>query len=180
MQGYWNRPEDSEAVFIDGALRTGDVGYLDEDGYLFLVDRIKDLILCGGYNVYPRVIEDALYEHPAVAEAVVIGIPDSYRGQSPKAFVALRAGAKTSEDELCAFLAERLSKIEMPSSIEIRASLPKTLIGKLSKKALATKKPRGGWQDERVIAVFRRSCCAQGDPGGRPGAGADDACAAFL
>jgi long-chain acyl-CoA synthetase len=137
MQGYWNRPEDSEAVFIDGALRTGDVGYLDEDGYLFLVDRIKDLILCGGYNVYPRVIEDALYEHPAVAEAVVIGIPDSYRGQSPKAFVALRAGAKANEDELCAFLTERLSKIEMPSSIEIRASLPKTLIGKLSKKALA-------------------------------------------
>jgi long-chain acyl-CoA synthetase len=137
MQGYWNRPADSEAVFVDGALRTGDVGYLDEDGYLFLVDRIKDLILCGGYNVYPRVIEDALYEHPAVAEAVVIGIPDSYRGQSPKAFVALRAGASADEAELCAFLKERLSKIEMPSSIEIRVSLPKTLIGKLSKKALA-------------------------------------------
>ena len=137
MQGYWNRPDETEAVFIDGALRTGDVGYLDEDGYLFLVDRIKDLILCGGYNVYPRVIEDALYEHPAVAEAVVIGIPDSYRGQSPKAFVALRAGASADEAELCAFLKERLSKIEMPSSIEIRASLPKTLIGKLSKKALA-------------------------------------------
>jgi len=137
MQGYWNRPDETEAVFIDGALRTGDVGYLDEDGYLFLVDRIKDLILCGGYNVYPRVIEDALYEHPAVAEAVVIGIPDEYRGQSPKAFVALRPGAHADEAELCAFLKERLSKIEMPSHIEIRAGLPKTLIGKLSKKALA-------------------------------------------
>jgi len=137
MQGYWNRPEDSEKVFIDGALRTGDVGYLDEDGYLFLVDRIKDLILCGGYNVYPRVIEDALYEHPAVAEAVVIGVPDTYRGQSPKAFVALRAGMHADEAELCAFLTERLNKIEMPSSIELRASLPKTMIGKLSKKALA-------------------------------------------
>jgi len=137
MQGYWNRPEDDEAVFVDGALRTGDVGYLDEDGYLFLVDRIKDLILCGGYNVYPRVIEDALYEHPAVAEAVVIGVPDSYRGQSPKAFVSLHAGAHADEAGLCAFLADRLNKIEMPSSIEIRDKLPKTLIGKLSKKALA-------------------------------------------
>ena len=137
MQGYWNRPDDNETVFVDGALRTGDVGYLDEDGYLFLVDRIKDLILCGGYNVYPRIIEDALYEHPAVAEAVVIGVPDAYRGQSPKAFVALHAGMHADEDELCAFLQERLSKIEMPSSIEIRDKLPKTLIGKLSKKALA-------------------------------------------
>jgi long-chain acyl-CoA synthetase len=137
MQGYWNRPEESANAFVDGALRTGDVGYLDEDGYLFLVDRIKDLILCGGYNVYPRVIEDALYEHPAVGEAVVIGVPDQYRGQSPKAFVALHAGMQADEAALCAFLRERLSKIEMPSSIEIRDSLPKTMIGKLSKKALA-------------------------------------------
>jgi long-chain acyl-CoA synthetase len=136
MHGYWNKPEESAAAFIDGALRTGDIGYLDADGYLFLVDRIKDLILCGGYNVYPRVIEDALYEHPAVAEAVVIGIPDSYRGQSPKAFVSLRPNMETDEAALCAFLKDRLSKIEMPSAIEIRASLPKTLIGKLSKKAL--------------------------------------------
>ena len=136
MQGYWNRPDDTAACFVDGALRTGDVGYLNEDGYLFLVDRIKDLILCGGYNVYPRVIEEALYEHPAVMEAVVIGIPDSYRGQSPKAFVALRDGAVVDEPTLVAFLGERLSKIEMPSSIEFRPTLPKTLIGKLSKKAL--------------------------------------------
>ena len=143
MQGYWNRPEDDDKVFVDGALRTGDVGYLDEDGYLFLVDRIKDLILCGGYNVYPRVIEDALYEHPAVAEAVVIGVPDAYRGQSPKAFVALHAGMTADEAELCAFLKERLSKIEMPSSIELRDSLPKTLIGKLSKKALADQEAAG-------------------------------------
>jgi long-chain acyl-CoA synthetase len=136
MSGYWNRPKDSEATFIYGALRTGDVGYLDEDGYLFLVDRIKDLILCSGYNVYPRVIEDAIYEHPSVAEAVVIGIPDPYRGQSPKAFVALHAGDIVSEDELLDFLKSRLNKIEMPSAIEFRASLPKTLIGKLSKKEL--------------------------------------------
>lgn len=136
MKGYWGKPEATEAVFVDGALRTGDVGYLDEDGYLFIVDRIKDLILCGGYNVYPRVIEDALYEHPAVAEAVVIGVPDAYRGQAPKAFVAFKPGMVAETQELCDFLTVRLNKIEMPREIEIRASLPKTLIGKLSKKEL--------------------------------------------
>jgi long-chain acyl-CoA synthetase len=136
MKGYWNRADATERTFVYGALRTGDIGYLDEDGYLFLVDRIKDLILCSGYNVYPRVIEDAIYEHPSVAEAVVIGIPDEYRGQSPKAFVALREGAKLDEEELMAHLKERISKIEMPSAIEFRDSLPKTLVGKLSKKEL--------------------------------------------
>jgi len=136
MAGYWNRPKETETSFVYGALRTGDIGYLDEDGYLFLVDRIKDLILCGGYNVYPRIIEDALYEHPSVAEAVVIGIPDDYRGQSPKAFVALHAGDLLPGAELLDFLEVRLNKIEMPSEIEFRESLPKTLVGKLSKKEL--------------------------------------------
>jgi long-chain acyl-CoA synthetase len=136
MKGYWERPKETDATFIYGALRTGDVGYLDEDGYLFLVDRIKDLILCSGYNVYPRIIEDALYEHPSVAEAVVIGIPDVYRGQSPKAFVALHPGDIVSAEELSEFLSKRISKIEMPSEIEFRASLPKTMVGKLSKKEL--------------------------------------------
>jgi long-chain acyl-CoA synthetase len=137
MQGYWNRPEESERTFIYGALRTGDIGYLDEDGYLFLVDRIKDVILCGGYNVYPRIIEEAIYEHPLVAEAAVIGVPDPYRGQTPKAFVALHEGSELDEATLRGFLKERLNKIEMPSSIEFRDSLPKTLVGKLSKKDLA-------------------------------------------
>ena len=136
MKGYWDKPKETEATFIYGALRTGDVGYLDADGYLFLVDRIKDLILCSGYNVYPRTIEDALYEHPSVVEAVVIGLPDPYRGQTPKAFVALQQGDIVSEDELMDFLAARISKIEMPSQIEFRASLPKTMVGKLSKKEL--------------------------------------------
>jgi long-chain acyl-CoA synthetase len=136
MSGYWNKPSESEQVFIHGALRTGDVGYLDEDGYLFIVDRIKDVILCGGYNVYPRMIEEALYEHPAVAEAVVIGIPDAYRGQSPKAFVKLAADHHATPEELRAFLQDKVSKIELPREVEIRESLPKTLIGKLSKKEL--------------------------------------------
>lgn len=136
MKGYWGKPSETEAAFIDGALRTGDVGYVDTDGYLFLVDRIKDVILCSGYNVYPRVIEEALYEHPDVTEAVVIAVPDDYRGQAPKAFVALRSGSALTPAALDDFLASRLSKIELPREIEIRASLPKTLIGKLSKKEL--------------------------------------------
>ncbi|TYC86311.1 long-chain fatty acid--CoA ligase [Novosphingobium sp. BW1] len=136
MSGYWNRPEESKKTFTHGALRTGDIGYIDEDGYLFLVDRIKDVILCGGYNVYPRIIEEAIYEHPMVNEAAVIGIPHPYRGQAPKAFVALHPGDTLSDEELLEFLRERLNKIEMPSAIEFRDSLPKTLVGKLSKKEL--------------------------------------------
>lgn len=136
MMGYWQRPEETAAVFVDGALRTGDVGYYDEDGFLFLVDRIKDVILCGGFNVYPRVIEEALYQHPAVAEAVVIGVPDAYRGQAPKAFVRLRDGVEAEPEEIKAFLATQISRIEMPKSVEIRDELPKTMIGKLSKKEL--------------------------------------------
>ena len=147
MKGYWNRTDDSADVFIDGALRTGDVGYLDDDGYLFLVDRIKDVILAGGYNIYPRVIEEVLYEHPAVAEAVVIGVDDPYRGQAPKAFVTLRAGHTATVEELCDFAAQRLNKLERPKALEIRDSLPKTLIGKLSKKELvAEEKAKAGGQ----------------------------------
>lgn len=136
MTGYWQKPEETKQVFVDGMLRTGDIGYRDQDGYYFLVDRIKDVILCGGFNVYPRVIEEALYQHPAVAEAVVIGIPDAYRGQAPKAFVRLRDGAEAAPEEIKSFLTTHLSRIEMPKSVEIRDQLPKTMIGKLSKKEL--------------------------------------------
>lgn len=136
MRGYWNRPEATAQVLIDGALRTGDVGYLDEEGYLFLVDRIKDVIICGGYNVYPRVLEEALYQHEAVRDAVVIGIPDKYRGQAPKAFVTLKAGMVATPEGLRAFMSDYVSKIEMPKEVEIRDELPKTMIGKLSKKEL--------------------------------------------
>jgi long-chain acyl-CoA synthetase len=137
MRGYYKRPAETADVFIDGALRTGDIGYLDEDGYLFIVDRIKDLILCGGYNVYPRVIEDAAYQHPAVQDAIAIGVPDAYRGQSPKLFVTLRPGAEATPAEIRQFLVTPLNKIEIPREVEIRESLPKTLVGKLSRKELA-------------------------------------------
>jgi long-chain acyl-CoA synthetase len=136
MAGYWGRPEETAEVLQDGILRTGDIGYVDPEGYIFLVDRIKDVILCGGYNVYPRVIEEALYQHPAVAEVVVIGIPDDYRGQAPKAFVRLRDDAEATPEELKTFLTSQISRIELPKAIEIRDELPKTMVGKLSKKEL--------------------------------------------
>jgi len=136
MQGYLNREAETRAVFIDGALRTGDAGHLDADGYLYVTDRLKDLVICSGFNVYPRMIEDALYEHPAVAEAIVIGIPDDYRGQAPLAFVTLRAGQTADGKMLRDFLRDRVSSIELPVRVEIRDSLPKTMIGKLSRKEL--------------------------------------------
>ena len=136
MKGYWNKPRESADAFVGEFFRTGDVAYMDEEGFSYIVDRIKDLIICSGFNVYPRRIEEAIYEHPAVEEVTVIGIPDHYRGEAPKAYIKLRANQQTTVDELLKFLAPRISKIEMPAEIEFRDELPKTLIGKLSKKEL--------------------------------------------
>jgi long-chain acyl-CoA synthetase len=138
MKGYWNKPEaTAEVTTFDGMLRTGDVAIMDDDGFVFIVDRTKDMILCSGFNVYPRNLEDAIYRHPAVAEATVIGIPDDYRGQSPKAFVKLKEGAAPfTLAELQAFLKDKLGKHEMVQALDIRAELPKTPVGKLSKKEL--------------------------------------------
>lgn len=137
MAGYWNRPEETAAAIgPDGFLRTGDIGTMDTEGYVTLVDRAKDLILCSGFNVYPRMIEDALYAHPDVVAATALGMPDPYRGESPAAFVQLRPGSTATPDTLRAHLQDRLSSIEMPRLIEIRAELPRTAVGKLSKKEL--------------------------------------------
>jgi long-chain acyl-CoA synthetase len=144
MKGYWNNPEATAAVTsFDGMLRTGDVGYMDEDGFVSIVDRTKDMLLCSGYNVYPRVLEEAIYEHPAVAEVCVIGIPDEYRGQSPKAFVTLKPGAESfTLPQLQGFLKSRLGRHEMVHALDIRAELPKTAVGKLSKKDLYDEEER--------------------------------------
>jgi long-chain acyl-CoA synthetase len=142
MAGYWGKPAETAQVIVDGRLHTGDVGYLDGDGYLFLVDRIKDLIIASGYKIFPRNVEEAIYQHPAVAECIVIGVPDPYRGQTVKAFVVRAAGQELSEAALLAFLADKLSPMEMPKQIAFRAVLPKTAIGKLSKKDLIEEEAR--------------------------------------
>lgn len=136
MKGYWRKPEETANQFVGDFLRTGDVGVMDEEGFIFIVDRIKDLIICSGYNVYPRRIEEAIYEHRAVEEVTVIGIKDDYRGEAPKAFIKLREGAVATADDIRRHLESKLSKIEMPAEIEFRTALPKTMIGKLSKKEL--------------------------------------------
>ena len=142
MKGYWNRPEDTERTLKGGRLHTGDIGIMDEDGYTAIVDRIKDLIIAGGFNVYPRTVEEAIYLHPSIEEVVVAGVPDAYRGQTVKAYVKLAAGASLGEAELRTFLKDKLSPIEMPKKIEFRDSLPRTLIGKLSRKDLLDEEKR--------------------------------------
>ncbi len=136
MKGYWNKPDETKAAFVGEFFRSGDVGIMDADGFTYIVDRIKDLILCSGYNVYPRRIEEAIYQHPAVEEVTVIGIPDDYRGEAPKAFIKLREGQSATKADIFKFLEPKLSKIEMPAQIEFRDALPKTMVGKLSKKEL--------------------------------------------
>ena len=137
MKGYWKRDDATAEVMIDGALRTGDVGKMDENGFTYILDRDKDLILVGGFNVFPRTIEEAINDHPAVEETTVIGIPDDYLGETPKAFVKLRTTIDPiTADELMAFIKPKIGKHERPSQIEFRDELPKTMVGKLSKKEL--------------------------------------------
>jgi long-chain acyl-CoA synthetase len=136
MPGYLDNPEANKNAFVNGYFRTGDVGYIDEDGHIYIVDRIKDLIICSGFNVYPRAIEDALYHNEKVDECNVIGVKDDYRGEAPVAFVKLKEGQTATEEEMMEFLKKYISKIEMPKEIIFKDELPKTLIGKLSKKEL--------------------------------------------
>ena len=141
-RGYWNRPQETAEAFVGDRFLTGDIGYMDADGYFYLVDRKKDMIISGGFNVYPQMIEQAMYEHPAVHEVIVIGIPDDYRGEAAKAFVKLRAAARPfSLDELKAFLAGKLGKHEIPAALEFVEDLPRTSVGKLSRHELRDRQP---------------------------------------
>jgi len=143
FKGFWNKPDDTEKAFAGGFYLTGDIGRMDEDGMVFLVDRRKDMIISGGFNVYPRTIEDAIYEHPEVEECLVIGIDDDYRGQAAKAFIKLHEGARAfSLPQLREFLADKIGKHELPAAVEFRDSLPKTPVGKLSKKELLAEEAR--------------------------------------
>jgi long-chain acyl-CoA synthetase len=136
MHGYWRSPDATAAALRDGWLHTGDIGYLDADGYLYIVDRIKDLIIRGGFNVFPRDVEDALMEHPAVAMAGVVGRPDPQRGEEVVAFVALRPGQRATGEELVAFTRDRLAAYKYPREVRILPSFPLTLVGKADRKAL--------------------------------------------
>jgi long-chain acyl-CoA synthetase len=137
MKGYWNRPDADAAVFVDDHwLRTGDVGTIDEDGYIRIVDRLKDMIAVGGFKVFPSQIEAVLYRHPAVKEALVLGLPDPYHGELPHAYVTLNEGSEIAGPELCAWLNGKLGKHERVAEVAVRESLPKTMIGKLSRKDL--------------------------------------------
>ena len=136
-RGYWNRPKETAEAFVGDRFLTGDIGYADSDGYFYLVDRKKDMIISGGFNVYPQMIEQAIYEHPAVQEVIVIGISDDYRGEAAKAFVKLRAAAKPfTLDELKGFLAGKLGKHEIPAALDFVDELPRTSVGKLSRHEL--------------------------------------------
>jgi long-chain acyl-CoA synthetase len=137
MAGYFNRPDETAAALTeDGWLRTGDGGYLDDEGYLFLTDRIKDMIVSGGENVFPAEVEEALAQHPAVDQVAVIGVPDERWGETVKALVVARTGAAASADELIAFARERLAGYKLPRSVEFVGDLPRTPSGKVLKREL--------------------------------------------
>lgn len=145
MLGYWNRPEDSAEVLEHGRLHTGDIGYLDEDGYLFLMDRIKDLVITGGFNVYPRMVEEAISLHPSVAEVAVCGVPSTHHGELVKAYVILTDGARLNAPGLRTFLKDKLASFEMPRRIEFVDEIPRTMLGKpLRRELIAEELRRAG------------------------------------
>lgn len=145
MKGYWKRDDETADVLRNGRLHTGDIAVMDDDGYFFIVDRIKDLIITNGYNVYPRNVEEAIYLHPSVEECIVAGLPDAQRGEIVKAWIKCKENRTLSVEDVKEFLADKLSPMEMPKRIEFRdAPLPKTMIGKLSRKdILAEEKAKG-------------------------------------
>ncbi len=139
MQGYWNHPEETALTFFEGWMRTGDIGKMDEDGYFYIVDRVKDLIIAGGFNIYPREVEEVLYQHPAVLEAAVVGVPDEYRGETAAAVIVLKPGFAPSEEtreDILAFCRKNLTRYKVPRIVEFRESLPKSLIGKVLKREI--------------------------------------------
>ncbi|GHO43832.1 long-chain-fatty-acid--CoA ligase [Ktedonospora formicarum] len=143
MQGYWEREDETKAIFHDGWMRTGDIGKMDTDGFFYVVDRAKDLILASGFNVYPREVEEILYQHPSVAEAAVIGVPHEYRGETVGAFVVLKPGfepSETTRNEIIAFCKKEMAAYKVPKVVEFRESLPKSLVGKVLRRELRIEK----------------------------------------
>jgi len=136
MKGYWNKPDETAKVLRDGWLYTGDIALVDDDGYFYIVERKKDMIIASGYNVYPREVEEILFQHPAVQEAAVVGIPDPYRGETVKAFVVLKPQAAATAEEVVAFCKDRLAAFKVPKAVEFRAELPKSMVGKVLRRTL--------------------------------------------
>jgi long-chain acyl-CoA synthetase len=136
MMGYWQRPEETTSVLRDGWLYTGDLGYLDEDGYLYIVDRKKDVIKCGGFQVWPREVEEVIASHPAVVEVGVAGVPDALRGEVVKAWVVLRDGQQVTAHELRAYCRKRMAAYKVPRRVEFRSELPKSIVGKVLRREL--------------------------------------------
>jgi long-chain acyl-CoA synthetase len=136
MKGYWNLPEETAGALKDGWLYTGDIGYMDEQGYFVIVDRKKDMIIAGGYNVYPRDVEEPLYEHPKVQEAVAVGLPDPYRGETVKVYIVLKEGQSATGQEIIDYCREKMAKYKVPTLVEFRKALPKTLVGKVLRRTL--------------------------------------------
>ncbi|AZS90149.1 AMP-binding protein [Streptomyces griseoviridis] len=139
VPGYWRRPDATAETFPDGELRTGDIGFMDTRGWLYVVDRKKDMINASGFKVWPREVEDVLYTHPAVREAAVVGVPDGYRGETVKAYISLRPGADPDPDELAVYCKERLAAYKYPRQVEILADLPKTASGKILRRELRSR-----------------------------------------
>lgn len=149
MKGYWNRPEETQAIFYEDWLLTGDMGYMDEDGYFYIVDRKKDMIIAGGFNIYPREIEEVLFEHEAIQEGVVIGVPDPYRGETVKAFIVQKEGKTVTEKELDAFCRKHLASYKVPRYYEFRNELPKTMIGKVLRRVLVEEEEKKREQNKK-------------------------------
>ncbi|MEJ2234535.1 MAG: long-chain fatty acid--CoA ligase [Syntrophobacterales bacterium] len=142
MKGYWNMPEETAETLKDGWLYTGDIAHIDEDGYVFIVDRKKDMIIAGGFNIYPRDIDEVLYEHPKIVDAVTIGVPDEYRGETVKVFVVLKPGEALTEEEVIAHCKQKLAAYKVPRLVEFREELPKTMVGKVLRKELRAEELR--------------------------------------
>lgn len=139
FKGYWKMPEATAEAFVDGWFHTGDLAREDEDGYLYIIDRKKDMLICGGYNIYPREVEEVLYSHPAIFEVAVVGVPDAAKGEIPKAFITLRPGSEAYEAEIIAFCKERMAAYKAPRVVEFLSELPKNLSGKILKRSLVNR-----------------------------------------
>ncbi len=147
MQGYWKRKEETAAIFINGWMHTGDLGKMDEDGFFYVVERAKDMIIASGFNVYPREVEEVLFQHSSIQEAAVAGVPDEYRGETVAAFVVLKPGIALSEEmrhSILAYCKQNLAAYKVPKILEFRESLPKSIIGKVLRRELKVRQGQHG------------------------------------